>query len=177
MEKAPLELPPPEDIVEEGIGFDLEYVLMQHAGLHQDGGQHKTGSYTHADAEVIAATVSGMAYSSGSTRLAIRVAGLARAGRIPDRMRGVVPGCVTAETPQNPHGVRAVTRGVGTERVQAQGQMARDRGLGLPRSPGGRIQTRSPSPSAVMRIDGERWRGCAMRWWRAQCCGRWRCQQ
>jgi len=59
VEKAQLELPPPKDVVEEGYGFGLEYVLMQRAalGCKVDGGQHKMGSYTHADAEVIAAIV------------------------------------------------------------------------------------------------------------------------
>jgi hypothetical protein len=33
VEKAQLELPPPEDVVEEGFGFGLEYVLMQRATL------------------------------------------------------------------------------------------------------------------------------------------------
>jgi hypothetical protein len=63
VEKAQLELPPPQDVVEEGFGFGLEYVLMQRAalGCKVDGGQHKMGSYTHEDAEVIAATVAGIA--------------------------------------------------------------------------------------------------------------------
>jgi hypothetical protein len=58
-EKAQLELPPPKDAIEEGFGFGLEYVLLQRAtlGCKVDGGQHKMGSYTHPDAEVIAATV------------------------------------------------------------------------------------------------------------------------
>lgn len=47
VEKAQLELPPPEDITEEGFGFGLEYVVMQRAalGCKVDGGQHKLGSY------------------------------------------------------------------------------------------------------------------------------------
>ena len=51
IEKAQLELPPPKNITEEGYGFGLEYVLMQRAvlGCKVDGGQHKMGSYTHAD--------------------------------------------------------------------------------------------------------------------------------
>ena len=45
VEKAQLELPPPKDVVEEGFGFGLEYVLMQRAalGCKVDGGQHKMG--------------------------------------------------------------------------------------------------------------------------------------
>jgi hypothetical protein len=63
VEQAQLELPPPKDVTEEGFGFGLEYVLLQRAmlGCKVDGGQHKMGSYTHEDAEVIAATVAGHA--------------------------------------------------------------------------------------------------------------------
>ena len=68
-------------MTEEGFGFGLEYVLLQRAalGCKVDGGQHKMGSYTHPDAEVIAATVAGMPDSLGGIRMAIRVAELARA--------------------------------------------------------------------------------------------------
>ena len=47
--------------------------------------------YTHADAEVVAATVAGMPDSLGGKRMAIYVAELARAGMTPDWMPGVVP--------------------------------------------------------------------------------------
>ena len=82
VEQAQLELPPPKDVTEEGFGFGLEYVLLQRAmlGCKVDGGQHKMGSYTHPDAEVIAATVAGMPDSLGGIRMAIQVAELARAG-------------------------------------------------------------------------------------------------
>ena len=119
VEKAQLELPPPKDVTEEGFGFGLEYVLMQRGalGCKIDGGQHKMGSYTHADAEVIAATVAGMPDSLGGIRMAIRVAELARAGLTPDWMPGDEPRCVPDETRQNQHGVRSTTVVVGTERV------------------------------------------------------------
>jgi hypothetical protein len=73
VEKAQLELPPPKDVTEEGYGFGLEYILLQRAalGCKVDGGQHKMGSYTHADAEVIAATVAGMTDSLGGIRMSI----------------------------------------------------------------------------------------------------------
>ena len=47
VEKAQLELPPPKDVVKEGFGFGLEYVLLQRAalGCKVDGGHHKIGSY------------------------------------------------------------------------------------------------------------------------------------
>lgn len=62
IESAQLELPPPQNVTDEGFGFGLEYVLLQRAalGCKIDGGQHKIGGYTHEDAEVIAATVAGI---------------------------------------------------------------------------------------------------------------------
>ena len=124
VEKAQLELPPPRDVTEEGFGFGLEYVLMQRAalGCKVDGGQHKMGGYTHADAEVIAATVAGMPDSLGGKRMAIRVVELARAGLTPDWMPGAVPRCVPVEMKRNRHGDRAVTEVVGTERVRVLGK-------------------------------------------------------
>ena len=91
-------------------------------GCKVDGGQHKIGSYTHADAEVIAATVAGLPDRLGGIRMAIRVAELARAGLTPDWMPGAVPRCVPVETRQNQHGERATTIVVGTERVLSRGK-------------------------------------------------------
>ena len=62
VEHAQLELPEQHDPEQDhGFGFGLEYVLLQRAilGCKVDGGQYKIGSYTHEDAEVIAATVAG----------------------------------------------------------------------------------------------------------------------
>jgi hypothetical protein len=124
VEQAQLELPLRKDGSEEGFGFGLEYVLLQRAalGCKVDGGQHKMGSYTHPDAEVIAATVAGMPDSLGGIRMAIQVAELARAGMTPDWMPGVVPRCVPMETKNNQHGERARTIVVGTERVKTRGK-------------------------------------------------------
>ena len=124
VEQAQLELPPPKDVTEEGFGFGLEYVLLQRAmlGCTVDGGQHKMGSYTHPDAEVIAATVAGMPQSLGGIRMAIRMTELARAGLTPDWMPGAVPRCVPAEMKRNQHGERATTIVVGTERLKTRGK-------------------------------------------------------
>ena len=124
VEQAQLELPQREDGAEEGFGFGLEYVLLQRAalGCKVDGGQHKMGSYTHPDAEVIAATVAAIPDSLGGIRMAIQVAELARAGMTPDWMPGVVPRCVPLETKNNQHGERAATIVVGTERVKTRGK-------------------------------------------------------
>ncbi len=124
VEKAELELPQRRDASEESFGFGLEYVLQQRAalGCKIDGGRYKMGSYTHPDAEVIAATVAGMPDRLGGIRMAIRVAELARAGLTPDWMPGVVPRCVPVETRQNQHGERATTIVVSTEPVLSRGK-------------------------------------------------------
>ena len=125
VEKAQLELPErPDPERGQGLGFGLEYVLLQRAalGCKVDGGRHKIGGYTHEDAEVIAATVAGLPDSLGGKRMAIRVAELARAGLAPDWMPGAVPRCVPVETKRNQHGARATTIVVGTERVLTRGK-------------------------------------------------------
>jgi hypothetical protein len=108
VEKAQLEIPPPKGAVEEGFGFGLEYVLLQRAalGCKVDGGQHKIGSYTHADAEVVAATVAGMPDNLGGIRMAISVAEMARGGITPNWMPGAVPRCVPVDIRRNRHGDR-----------------------------------------------------------------------
>jgi hypothetical protein len=124
VEQAQLELPPPKDVIEEGYGFGLEYVLMQQGalGCKVDGGQYKMGSYTHADAEVIAATVAGMPHSLGGIRMAISLAEMAQAGITPNWMPGAVPHCVPVDIKRNRHGDRAVSVVVGTERVMVSGK-------------------------------------------------------
>lgn len=124
VEKAQLELPLPKDASGEGFGFGMEYVLLQRGalGCKVDGGHHKMGSYTHADAEVVAAILSGMPDSKGGKRMAIYVAELARGGMTPDWLPGAVPRCVPAETKCNQHGERASTIVVGTECVLLRGK-------------------------------------------------------
>ena len=124
VEKAQLELPLPKDVSEEGFGFGMEYVLLQRGalGCKVDGGQHKMGSYTSADAEIVAATLAGMPDSLGGKRMAIYVAELARAGMTPNWLPGVVPRCVPVETKNNQHGERSSTIVVGTERVLSRGK-------------------------------------------------------
>jgi hypothetical protein len=124
VEKAQLELPLPKDVSEEGFGFGMEYVLIQRArlGCKVDGGGHKSQSYTHEDAEIVAATLAGMPDSLGGKRMAIYIAELARAGMTPDWLPGAVPRCVPVETKTNQHGERASTIVVGTERVFSRGK-------------------------------------------------------
>lgn len=124
IEKAQLDLPLPKNVTEEGFGFGLEYVLLQRAtlGCKVDGGQHKIGTYTHEDSEVIAAIVGGLPDGLGGRRMAIWVAELARAGLTPDWMPGAVPRCVPVEVKRNQHGERAATSVVGWERILSRGK-------------------------------------------------------
>ncbi len=124
VEKAQLELPQRQDIDEEGFGFGMEYVLIQRAllGCKVDGGGHSFQSYTHQDAEIVAASLAGMPDSLGGKRMAIYVAELARGGMTPDWMPGVVPRCVPLEIKNNQHGERATTIVVGAERVKTRGK-------------------------------------------------------
>lgn len=124
IEKAQLDLPAPPDVVDEGHGFGLEYVLLQRAqlGCRVDGGRYKPEASTHEDAETIAAIVAGLPDDLGGRRMAIRVAELARAGLTPDWMPGAVPRCVPVETRRNQHGERSITVVVGTEHVFNRGR-------------------------------------------------------
>ena len=158
VEHAQLELPePPNPEREHGFGFGLEYVLLQRAvlGCKVDGGQYKIGSYTHEDAEVIAAAVGGIPDSLGGKRMAIRVAELARAGLTPDWMPGAVPRCVPVETKRNQHGERATTVVVGTDRVLSRGKWRTVEVLACP-------VTFSPHPQQI-----EAARRAYDDWWRA----------
>lgn len=158
VEHAQLELPePPDPEREQGFGFGLEYVLLQRAilGCKIDGGHYKIGSYTHDDAEVIAATVAGMPDSLGGKRMATRVAELARAGLTPDWMPGVAPRCVPVEVKRNQHGERATTVVVGTERVLSRGKWRTVEVLACP-------VTFSPHPQQI-----EAARRAYDDWWRA----------
>ncbi|HKL47004.1 MAG TPA: hypothetical protein VJ906_12280 [Roseovarius sp.] len=128
VEKAQLELPEPSDPERaHRSSFGLEYVLVQQAalGCKVDGGRYKLGSYTHPDAEMIAATVAGLPDSLGGKRMAIRVAELARAGLTPDWMPSAVPRCVPVEMKRNRYGEQAKTVVVGTERIRVRGPTPR----------------------------------------------------
>ena len=124
VEQAQLELPEPKTDVGKPRSFGLEHVLAQRAALGTavDGGRYKLGSYTHPDAEIIAAIVAGLPDSLGGKRIAIRVAELARAGMTPNWMPGAVPRCVPVDMKRNRHGDRAVSEVVGTERVLIDGK-------------------------------------------------------
>ena len=127
VEKAQLELPVRRDIDEEGFGFGMEYVLIQRArlGCKVDGGGHKSQSYTHEDAEIVAATLAGVPDSLGGRRMAIHIAELARVGMTPDWMPGAMPRCVPTLVKQNQHGTHVGTVVVGTERIRVRGPTAR----------------------------------------------------
>jgi len=126
-EKAQLELPPPPDAEMESHGYGLEYVLFKRAqlGCQIDGGGYRASSYTHEDAEAIAAVVAGLPDALGGKRMAIRIAELARAGLTPDWMPGAMPRCVPVEVRRNQHGVRAKTEVVGVAHVAYRGRVRR----------------------------------------------------
>lgn len=126
VERAQLELPLPKDVSEEGFGFGMEYVLIERArlGCKVDGGGHKSQSYTHEDAEIVAATLAGLPHSLGGKRMAIYMAELARAGMTPDWLPGIVPRCVPTIVKQNQHGLHVGTVVVGTERIRTRGPTA-----------------------------------------------------
>jgi hypothetical protein len=127
VEKAQLELPQMRDVDEEAHGLGMEYVLMQRArlGCKVDGGGHKSQSYTHEDAEIVAATLAGVPDSLGGRRMAIHIAELARVGMTPDWMPGAMPRCVPTLVKQNQHGTHVGTVVVGTERIRVRGPTAR----------------------------------------------------
>ncbi|OUS03989.1 hypothetical protein A9Q96_16920 [Rhodobacterales bacterium 52_120_T64] len=157
VEKAQLELLPPKNAGEESSGFGMEYVLIQRAqlGCKIDGGRYKMGSYTHVDAEVVAATLAGMPDALGGIRMAIRVADLARAGMTPDWMPNTVPRCVPIEVRRNQHGERAVTEVIGVEGVQYRGRWRMVEVLACP-------VTWSPHPQQI-----ESARHAYVDWWQA----------
>ena len=115
VEKAQVELPVRRDIDEEGFGCGMEYVLIQRArlGCKVDGGGNKSQSYTHEDAEIVAATLAGLPDSLGGKRMAIYISELARAGMTPDWMPGAMPRCVPVATKLNQHGERTLQEAPG----------------------------------------------------------------
>jgi hypothetical protein len=119
VEKADLELPVRQHTGGEPFNFGMEFVLIERAklGCKVVGGQHKIRSYTHSDAEFVAATLAGLPDSLDGKRMAIHVAALARAGLTPDWMPGAVSRCGPVAVKQNQHGERAATIVVSTERV------------------------------------------------------------
>ncbi len=176
VEKAQLELPQRQDIDGEGFGFGMEYVLIQRAilGCKVDGGGRSSQSYTHQDAEIVAATLAGMPDSLGGIRMAIQVAELARAGMTPDWLPGVVPRCVPLEIKNNQHGERAKTIASSLQRRFRRlsrppvPEAARSASLALSRRVESAALARSPQP----KIEGYRPRSSLppvrSRWQRAQ---------
>lgn len=124
VENAQLELPPPRNVTEESFGFGLEYVLLRNAalGCKVDGGRYKMSSFTHPDAEVIAAAVASLPDALGGRQMAVRLAELAHAGLTPDWMPGAVPRCVPVDMKRNRHGDHAVSIVVGTAHVLIRGK-------------------------------------------------------
>lgn len=89
-----------------------EWVLMQRClvGCSIDGGGH---SDPDPDADLVAAAVACLPEGCGGRRMAVQVAELARARRVPEGYVGVVQGCEPVGWHVNPHGRRAVTEHLG----------------------------------------------------------------
>lgn len=83
-----------------------EYILMQrhNLGCSVDGGG---SSEPHPDADVVASALAALPEARGGRRMALWIAALARAGRVPDWMPGAKPRCVPVEWKRCKHGVFA----------------------------------------------------------------------
>jgi hypothetical protein len=117
-----LELTETRSPEERGLGFGVEYVLIQRAilGCKVDGGG---SSDAHWDAEIIAATVANLPDAVGGIRMGIWIAELARAGLTPDWMPGAVSRCVPSEWRQTKHGQRAQSQVCGEHTVRSRGRV------------------------------------------------------
>jgi len=91
VEKAQLELPPPKDVIEEGLSGSARNTFPDAAwcglGLQGEAGQHKMGKLHHADAGGDRRTVAGMPTASAASHGDPRAELAARAA--PDWMPGV----------------------------------------------------------------------------------------
>lgn len=104
------------------VGADCVWRLMQRKalGCAVDGGGW---SGSHPDADVIANCVAALPVGHGGRSMAVRVAELARAGRMPDAMVGARLACVPVSwRGGNQHGQDAGTECVGIESYQRPGQ-------------------------------------------------------
>lgn len=90
------------------VGVDAIWLLMQRGrlGCQIDGGGH---SEPAADAQVIASIVAQIPPEHGGKAMAVRVAELARAGRVPDWMPAARPRYHPDDVSQNQHGWTAKT--------------------------------------------------------------------
>ena len=89
-------------------GVGIEYVMMQRGlvGARIDGGGH---SLPHDDAEIVADAVAHLPVEVGGRGMAVYIAELARAGRVPDAMLGARPRYRPVEWSINQHGRRPAT--------------------------------------------------------------------
>lgn len=103
-ECASIDMPPRPD-EEQGTGFGMEYVLIQRAKLGGIKIDTSVGtSSPHEDAEAVAAIVSGLLPQFGGLRMALTIAELARADRLPDCYAGERPRLGPKVWGENQHG-------------------------------------------------------------------------
>lgn len=79
-------------------------------GCRIDGGGR---SYPDSDADLVAAAVSVLPVGCGGRGMAVQIAELARARRVPDAMVGKSVRCVPVQMRENQHGRRAATEQIG----------------------------------------------------------------
>jgi len=120
-----------DNLPEWHVGTDTIWRLMrQHElGCRVDGGGR---SDAHHDAEIIASFVAALPIEHGGKRMAVQVAELARAGRMPDALVDARLRCVPVHLSQgNQYGPRAKAEDVPGD---ASGRWARPVGKGRPAS-------------------------------------------
>lgn len=88
------------------------YRMMQRGelGCRIDGGGR---SWPDADADIVAGAVAALPEGCGGRGMAVQIAELARARRVPDAMVDAVARCVPLGWRQNQHGPRAATQVIG----------------------------------------------------------------
>lgn len=88
------------------------YRMMQRGelGCRIDGGGR---SWPDADADIVAGAVAALPEGCGGRGMAVQIAELARARRVPDAMVGALARCVPRATRQNMHGTWSQTEVVG----------------------------------------------------------------
>lgn len=128
VEKVRLDL---DDLPEFHVGVDTIWSLIQrgHLGCRVDGGGR---SHAHDDAEVIASFVAALPAGHGGQSMAVAIAEMARAGRVPRLLEGEARRCVPVAMRATKHGVFAVTERVGTAVTVYRGRRVEHEVLACP---------------------------------------------
>jgi hypothetical protein len=93
-----------------GGGAEWRIAQIARLGCRVDGGGR---SYPDADADIVAGAVAALPEGCGGRGMAVQIAELARARRVPDAMMGAVARCIPRATRQNMHGTWSQTEVIG----------------------------------------------------------------